>query len=250
MCCDFLLLVLFFLFPPFQATSLVNSSPRDDSQTEIGSIFTSIKPGKKEKEEHIFRRVKFALSAEKLSSEGTRPSDVNDCHRSPSPSRTVSTSSTVSSSGEVQGEYVVNAANSEDVGDRQHNEQHDCQDNGEGRGVEVELADDDNDDDDDEEEEEEEEDEEEEEEEEGDESGEFFFVIQLLLYSMYSTCIKLIVSVTNCDLMHVHAHVYAVFLLFVLFILCIVKPRSENIICSNVILLLSHQVHLIQAIKS
>ena len=193
-------LFFFFLFPPFQATSLVNSPPRDDSQTEIGSIFTSIKPGKKEKEEHIFRRVKFALSAEKLSSEGTRPSDVNDCHRSPSPSRTVSTSSTVSSSGEVQGEYVVNAGNSEDVGNRQHNEQHDCQDNGEGRGVEVELADDENDDDDDddEEEEEEEEDEEEEEEEEGDESGKFLCVIQLYLYSMYSTCIKLTVSVINC----------------------------------------------------
>lgn len=109
-----------------QALSLVTTSSQDGSQTELVEPIPTSSFKRTEKQELIFRRLHQVLSAkitETMAKEGDSEKDnggegSNGSH-SPSPC------STVSSSGAVQGEYLVNAEGpqEEEVGNQEQRQE-------------------------------------------------------------------------------------------------------------------------------
>ena len=98
-----------------QALILIEVPSREGSQTELQSTpsFHVMKPERSEKQEQLFRRLQDSLSSkitETMAKEET-------AEKKEERSRSVSPSSTISSSGEACGEYVVNPTESgeEDV---------------------------------------------------------------------------------------------------------------------------------------
>ena len=90
-----------------QALSLIDAPSTEGSQTELQTevSFSSTKPERSDKQQELFNRLQDSLSA-KISE--TLSKEETDEGKEEQEERSVSPCSTVSSSGEVEGEYIVN----------------------------------------------------------------------------------------------------------------------------------------------
>ncbi len=99
----------------YQVLVAAEAPSREGSSTDVTHepSFSEIKPTRSDKEEQLFHRIQNSLS----SKIPELPPAIKDGDSDEEKLRSVSPASTVSSSGEVRGEYVINS------GDEQQDEQ-------------------------------------------------------------------------------------------------------------------------------